>query len=169
MPVLAFGVYEFVPSVDNVETIGSAQKAWRTGHFYEIKTGLQKNALWVSTAPTISSGFGTSPSIAANNGTAAFTVNVGTGGTAYAGVIGLPMHVAATGDGQGTQGATNGWVCQCTDLSTITAGICMASASSCSNGACTVTVTNEVPQAAGGLAHGAWTSGDVLGVQCGAY
>ena len=47
--------------------------------------------LFSSTAPTISSGFGTTPLIVNQNGTAAFSVNVGTGGTASAGVIGLPV------------------------------------------------------------------------------
>lgn len=50
------------------------------------------------TAPTISSGFGTSPSITAQNGTQAFRIDVGTGGTATGGVIGLPA-------------ATTGWNC----------------------------------------------------------
>lgn len=40
-------------------------------------------------APTISSGFGTSPSIVSGNA-ASFRVNVGTGGSASTGVIGLP-------------------------------------------------------------------------------
>jgi hypothetical protein len=51
-----------------------------------------------STPPTVSSGFGTSPSIVNSNGTAAFTVNVGTGGVATSGVLALPT-------------ATTGWNC----------------------------------------------------------
>ena len=43
-----------------------------------------------ATAPTIASGFGTSPSIVNSNGTASFSVNVGTGGTASSGVITMP-------------------------------------------------------------------------------
>jgi len=46
------------------------------------------------TAPTVSSGFGTGSSITAN-GTLTFRLNVGTGGAATSGVIGLPT--AATG------------------------------------------------------------------------
>jgi len=38
-------------------------------------------------APTISSGFGTSPSISANSTNNSFQVNVGTGGTATSGVV----------------------------------------------------------------------------------
>jgi hypothetical protein len=52
-----------------------------------------------STAPTISSGFGTSPSIVSANSTASFRVNVGTGGVATSGVVGLPTA------------AGNGWSC----------------------------------------------------------
>lgn len=59
--------------------------------------------LLFSAAPTISSGFGSSPSIANNNGTGAFVVNVGTGGTATSGVIGLPA-------------ATTGWILHCIDI-----------------------------------------------------
>lgn len=43
-----------------------------------------------SIAPTIASGFGTTPSIVNSNGTASFAVNVGTGGTASSGVVTLP-------------------------------------------------------------------------------
>lgn len=56
-----------------------------------------------ATAPTISSGFGSTPSIVSNNGSAAFQINVGTGGSATSGVIGLPS-------------ATNGWSVQCADV-----------------------------------------------------
>ena len=65
---------------------------------------------FIRTAPTISSGFGTSPSVVASNGTAAFTINVGTGGTASSGVIGLPA-------------ATTGWAVSCDNTSTNTATV----------------------------------------------
>ena len=55
------------------------------------------NLVISNTAPTIASGFGTSPSIVANN-TAAFQVTVGSGGTATAGTITMPT-------------APNGWAC----------------------------------------------------------
>jgi len=48
-----------------------------------------------ATAPTIASGFNTSPTISANNGPAAFTINTGTTAATNAGVITLPT--AATG------------------------------------------------------------------------
>ena len=47
------------------------------------------------TAPTIASGFGTSPSVPVSNGTVSFQINVGIGGTASSGVITMP---AATTD-----------------------------------------------------------------------
>lgn len=57
--------------------------------------------LFSQTAPTISSGFGTTPSIVNSNGTASFAVNVGTGGTASSGVITMPaMTVGAVCDVQ---------------------------------------------------------------------
>jgi len=55
-----------------------------------------------ATAPTILSGFGASPSIVNSNGTAAFTLRIGSGGTANAGIIGLPQ-------------AANGWNCFASD------------------------------------------------------
>ena len=54
---------------------------------------LNGNLLASKTAPTIASGFGTSPSIPFSNGTAAFYVDVGSGGTASLGSIN--MNVAA--------------------------------------------------------------------------
>jgi hypothetical protein len=56
-------------------------------------------------APTISSGFGTSPRIALQNGTAAFEIVVGSN-PATTGVIALPA-------------ATNGWACQAEDMSNL--------------------------------------------------
>jgi hypothetical protein len=56
-----------------------------------------------ATAPTISSGFGTSPSIANSNGSGVFVVNVGGGAAATNGVITLPA-------------AATGWVVLCVDL-----------------------------------------------------
>ena len=102
------------------------------------------------TAPTISSGFGTSPSVSANNGTAAFRVNVGTGGTASSGVIGMPT-------------AASGWNCFCTDITTNSATVsqCKQTASSTT----TATVGNFTDLAVAA----AWAASDVLSVSCYAY
>jgi len=91
-------------------------------------------------APSISSGFGSSPSIAQQNGSAAFEVNVGTGGSATSGVIGLPA-------------ATNGWSCTAVDMNTniVTRETAFTTT--------TVTLT----------AASAWTASDKLLVNCGAF
>jgi hypothetical protein len=87
-----------------------------------------------NTAPTISSGFGTSPSIPSANGTASFTVNVGTGGIATSGVLTMPA-------------ATHGWSCMFSDQTTPVKG-----ASQTANTTTSVTVT----------ATAAWTASDIL-------
>jgi hypothetical protein len=99
-----------------------------------------KTLLLSNTAPTISSGFGTSPSIVQQNGTAAFEINVGTGGAATSGVIGLPT-------------ATNGWTCTAVDMNTniVTRETAFTTTS--------VTLT----------AASAWTASDKLLMQCGAF
>lgn len=96
-----------------------------------------------NTAPTISSGFGTSPSIASSNGTAAFTVNVGTGGVATSGVIGLPT-------------ATNGWVCRCDDITTASATVFLTKQTASATTTCTVGNFNTAGAAA------AWVASDIL-------
>jgi hypothetical protein len=98
------------------------------------------NLLLSQTAPTISSGFGTSPSIVQQNGTAAFEVNVGTGGVATSGVIGLPT-------------AANGWSCTAQDMNSniVTRETAFTTT--------TVTFT----------AASAWTASDKLLVNCGAF
>jgi hypothetical protein len=107
--------------------------------------------LIVGTAPTISSGFGTSPSIVTPNGTAAFTINVGTGAAASSGVIGLPA-------------ATNGWNAFITD---ITAALNHTGLRTWQTASTTNTVTIESQNSAG--AATAWASGSILRVSCFAY
>lgn len=97
----------------------------------------------INTAPTISSGFGTTPSIVANNGTAAFTINVGTGGTASTGVIGLPA-------------ATTGWHVDCQNTSTNTATVFVTKQTAST----TTTATIGNYDAAGAAA--AWVASNVL-------
>jgi hypothetical protein len=103
-----------------------------------------------STAPTISSGFGTSPSVSANNGTPAFRVNVGTGGVATSGVIGLPA-------------ATTGWNCFCTDITTNSTGVFSCKQTASSTTTATVGNFSDVAVAT------AWTASDILAVSCFAY
>lgn len=94
------------------------------------------------TAPTISSGFGSSPSVVSSNGSVAFQIDVGTGGTASSGVIGLPT-------------ATTGWTCNCADITTPGANITRMTANSTTS--CTVT---NVKMSDGSSA--AWTASDKL-------
>lgn len=68
----------------------------------EIHDSGERLALMSNTAPTIGSGFGTSPTITANN-TSAFKIVIGSGGTASSGVINLPA-------------APNGWIAEANDL-----------------------------------------------------
>lgn len=93
-------------------------------------------------APTITSGFGTAPSVVANNGTAAFTINVGTGGTATGGVIGLPT-------------ATTGWVVHVVNITNPSTSVTAQTAGTVSG----VTITNFSRTT--GLA-GAWAASDIL-------
>jgi hypothetical protein len=106
------------------------------------------NLLISETAPTISAGFGSSPSIATNNGTAAFSINIGGGSTASSGVIGLPM-------------ATNGWNCWAADLTNPTTGggYNVKQTASTSSSA---TLTGY--SAAGSVAP--WAASDILSVSC---
>ncbi len=102
-----------------------------------------------TTAPTVSSGFGTSPTVPTTNGTAAFTVNVGTGGTASSGVIAMNATAA------------NGWVVNVVNTTAVVANradqhtVCTAS------NATTITLQNQTISTGAALA---WTASDVLSV-----
>ena len=103
-------------------------------------------------APTISSGFGTSPVLTAPAGSTAFRIVVGSGGTASTGVISM----GAT--------ATNNWVCEATDVSQTTATI--FATKQLGQNQTQVTLNNY--SAATGAAA-AWGAGDVLLVKCGEF
>lgn len=108
------------------------------------------NLLYSTTAPTISSGFGTSPSVTFNNGTASFRINVGTGGTAISGVIGLPA-------------ATNGWNCFARDLSTTNSAVFMTYQTASTTTTATIGNFNSTGATA------AWSASDILSVSCFAF
>lgn len=105
-----------------------------------IRMGTGAKVTFSNIAPTISSGFGTSPSIVSNNGSVAFRVNVGTGGVATSGVVGLPT-------------ATTGWNCIAVDITNNTVTRQTAD----------TTTTSTVTAAS------AWAASDVLLFQCVAY
>ena len=102
-----------------------------------------------ATAPTISSGFGTSPSIPNANGTAAWTINVGTGGAASSGVLTMPT-------------ASTGWVVDCVDITNAASFVTVQTAGTTTS----VTLTNYSRTT--GLAI-AWTASDILRCRATAY
>lgn len=90
------------PESDNATALGGPSNRWSLINVMQYRLGSAATFAF-ATAPTISSGFGGTPSIVASNGSVAFEVNVGTGASASSGVIGLPT-------------ATTGWVCHCQNL-----------------------------------------------------
>jgi len=101
-------------------------------------------------APTISSGFGTSPSITSGTGATAFTINVGSGGTASSGVISLPK-------------TTQGWYCTAQDLTTVSSSVFSTKETAQTTTSVTLTNFNTSGAAA------AWAANDVLAVSCIGY
>jgi hypothetical protein len=108
------------------------------------------NLVSSGTAPTIASGFGTSPSITASNGTAAFEIHIGTGGTVSSGALTMPT-------------ATNGWVCDAQDISTVSASVFQTK--QIATTATSVTFQNYSTAAV----PTAWTAGDNLVIKCSAF
>ena len=106
-----------------------------------------------STAPTISSGFGTTPSVVAKNGTAAFTINVGTGGTASAGVITMPT-------------ATTGYNCSVENRTGVAANRADQRTVQTATTTTSVTVQNQTISSGAALA---WTASDILALMCFGY
>jgi len=96
---------------------------------------------------SITSGFGTSPSVNSGANSNSFRINVGTGGTANTGVITMGRAADA------------GWSCTCTNGSNVS--ICRTEPTSTT----TVTVKNYNSS----LTLTAWTASDVLQVQCKPY
>jgi hypothetical protein len=127
---------------------GGTTKATLFGNGIFQPLGLQMTNLLISaTAPTIGSGFGTSPSIATQNGTASFTINVGTGGSATSGVIGLPA-------------AINGWNCFANDPTTTSTTVFMTKQTASTTTSATIGNFNNAGAAA------AWAGSDILSVSC---
>jgi hypothetical protein len=101
-----------------------------------------------STVPTIGSGFGTGAIVNPNaNGTYAFRVNVGTGGTASTGTLTMPA-------------GANGWKCQATDVTTTSASVFVTKQSG--SGTTFVTFTNYNTSGAASP----WAASDQLSVIC---
>lgn len=100
-----------------------------------------------STAPSIASGFGTSPSITHNNGTAGFRVNVGTGGVATNGTITMPS-------------SPSGWACSAQNSTSANSTQFVTLVTNVT--ATSITLRNF--DAAG--APAAWAASDIVYVQC---
>ena len=109
------------------------------------------NVLCSSSSPSISSGFGTTPSIPNVNGSCSFTLNVGTGGTASSGVIAMNST------------ATTGWNCDVHPNGTPQAAAVTYSAPTSTT---SVTLTNYTQSTGVALA---WTAGLVFNVSCFGY
>jgi len=117
-----------------------------TSNYLNIGTGL----IGALTAPTISSGFGTSPTVPKGTSSFAFQVNVGTGGTANSGVVAFPVA------------APNGYSCTVTDTTTPASFIVASLPTSA-----TTATWNNYSRTTGLLT--AWTASDILTASCFAF
>lgn len=120
--------------------------------FGTLATLALPNLPWSATAPSVASGFCSSPSISNNNGTAAFTITIGSSCGASTGVLTMPA-------------AAHGWKCDFADITTPTSNA-PAQTGPASAGTTTVNVTNYVRTT--GVA-GNWTAADVIAASCTAY
>lgn len=144
------------PTVNGSTDIGLSSNKIR--NFYvsgtvftaDVSLGSSQIRLITTEAPSAPSACGTSPSISANNGTAAFRVTVGTGGTANTCTWTMPTSIT-------------GWNCFVTDITTRSATVFLQKQTA--GTATSVTVGNF--DAAGAAA--AFTASDVLAVSCFSY
>lgn len=104
-------------------------------------------------APTIASGFGTGSSIVGSNGTAAFQVNVGTGGVATGGVINVFT-------------STTGWICIVTNQTAVAANRGDQRTVQTASTTGTVTIQNQTISTGAALA---WTASDKVMLSCRGY
>lgn len=102
-----------------------------------------------ATAPSIASGFCSSPTVSNNNGTAAFTITVGSSCAASVGVITMPA-------------ASHGWACHGNDLTTPASYVIGETATASTS----VSVTAYARTT--GLASN-WTASDVIQFICAGY
>lgn len=101
------------------------------------------------TTPTLTAGFGTSPSVVSSNGSAAFTINVGTGGTANTGTVTLGA-------------ASTGYAASCSDITNPASAVTVQTGGSSS----TITLANYARTT--GLLT-AWAASDVIRCLATAY
>jgi hypothetical protein len=141
-------------NASNQVSVASGGAATILGGALSIPGDVTQDAVLLisSTAPTIGSGFGTSPSVAGAR-TAAFTVNVGTGGTASSGVLTMPT-------------ATTGWNCHVENRTAVAANAADQRTVQTATTTTSVTVQNQTISTGAALA---WTASDVLAFLCMAY
>src|SRR5208283_1912555 len=108
------------------------------------------NTFVFNSSPTISSGFGTSPSVPNANGTATFRINVGGGGTATNGVIAMPT-------------ANAGWNCS---VGNLTAHSAHRADDTVQTASAAVTVENQTKSTGAAIA---WTAADLIYLNCVAF
>ena len=129
--------------------IGNGTQGNTSGTVQASKYNIGTVAFIMSTAPTISSGFGTSPTVPNSNGPGSFTVNVGTGGSATSGVVGLPT-------------AAHGWNCHAVDNTNVATIETECVTTSTTTATCTsYSRTTGSPTA--------WSASDILGLSCFPY
>jgi Pectate lyase superfamily protein len=119
-----------------------------------IYNGSNSHLLIGIAAPTIASGFGTSPSIPSGNGTTTFRILIGSGGTDSSGILTMP-----------TVAGTSGWNCHVGVLNPSATNLLSQTAQS-SNSATSVTLTNYLSSTG---AAAAWPASTQLIVSCFAY
>jgi hypothetical protein len=146
--------YFRLPQGNALASLGSTSTPYDDLHGYDHFVWarvLMNNRLLVSTiAPTVASGFGTSPVVTAPAGTGAFRLNVGTGGTASEGVLTMPATVA-------------GWNCAVENLTATAANDGDQRTVQTASTTTSVTVENQTISTGAAVA---WTASDVLALTC---
>lgn len=154
----------FVPSQVWLNTWNGGLNSWGTqavcdrtanksnGLLMPVQGASAGSVLLISLSPpTITSGFGGSPSISESNGTAVFTITIGRSGSSSSGVLTMPT-------------ANNGWQCDAIDMTNPTkGGGYYVKQTAGSTTSVTLTGYNTSGSAA------AWSPGDVLRVKCSGY
>ena len=132
--------------------VGVIQPSYAQSFNYSIGWATTGKLLFSDTAPTVASGFGTSPSISASNGGTVVLVNVGTGGTATADVLTMPA-------------ASTGWNCQVNNITAAAAHVAYNTRQITSS-TTTVGIENQTTSTGAAVA---WGASDIVRMICAAY
>jgi hypothetical protein len=140
------GAQPYTPSVNDILKVtskGSYHDVNALSYIQAMAAG-QPNGI-----PVIAAGFGTAAAVVSTNGTAAFTVNVGTSNT---GTGNLTMPAAA-----------HGWACAVNDVTTQSTTVSQTKVSA------TTTTTVTVQNYGDTMSTHDWVDSDVLQFQCTPY